>query len=83
MALSRRDRGPKEKDFVPVDEAVSGIVEILQDIQDGLLAKATEFREEHTVEIDDMEEFRTFFTPKNAAKEEPGHRRSYHGSQRA
>ncbi|MDF1753656.1 MAG: proline--tRNA ligase [Verrucomicrobiales bacterium] len=70
VALSRRDRGPKEKDFIPTADAVSGMVELLQSIQDGLLARATEFRDENLVEITDMETFRKFFTPKNADKPE-------------
>ena len=70
VAFSRRDRGPKEKDFIPTDEAVSGIVETLQSIQDNLLVKATEFRDENIVEFDDMEKFREFFTPENKKKPE-------------
>lgn len=65
VATTRRDRGPKEKEFIPTEEAVSGIVETLQSIQDTLLQRATAFREEHTVEISSMEEFRKYFTPDN------------------
>jgi prolyl-tRNA synthetase len=70
VAMTRRDRGPKEKDFIPTDEAVSGIVDTLQSIQDTLLERARAFRDEHTVEIDSMEEFRKFFTPENEEQPE-------------
>ncbi|MCB1207487.1 MAG: proline--tRNA ligase, partial [Verrucomicrobiae bacterium] len=65
VALARRDASPKDKQFLPVAEAVSGISGILQDIQDALLAKAVAFRDENLVEITSMEEFRAFFTPAN------------------
>ncbi|MCG8599041.1 MAG: proline--tRNA ligase [Verrucomicrobiales bacterium] len=69
VAQTRRDKGPKEKDFIATADAVSGIVETLQSIQDNLLARARAFREEHTVEIKTMDEFRAFFTPEN--KDQP------------
>ena len=70
VALCRRDKGPKEKDFISVEEAVSGMTDILQDVQDNLLKKATDFRDEHTTEIDNLEDFRKFFTPENKDKPE-------------
>ncbi len=70
VALARRDKGPKEKAFIPVDEAVGGIVDTLQEIQDNLLARAKGFLDENLVEFDDIEKFRAFFTPENADKPE-------------
>lgn len=70
VAMTRRDRGPKEKEFLPNADVVAGIVETLQSIQDNLLAKALAFREENTVEIASMDEFRKFFTPENSDKPE-------------
>lgn len=70
VALTRRDKGPKDKAFLPTADAVSGIVETLQSIQDGLLAKSLAFRKEHTVEIETMEEFRNYFTAKNSDQPE-------------
>jgi prolyl-tRNA synthetase len=70
VALNRRDRGIKEKEFLSTDEAVSKMIEILQSIQDNLLKKATSFRDENLIEIKDMDEFRAFFTPKNDDKPE-------------
>ncbi len=68
--MVRRDQGPKDKQFIPTEEAVAGIVETLQSIQDTLLQRALAFREEHTTEISDMDEFRKFFTPENANQPE-------------
>lgn len=62
LALARRDRSPKDKEFLPVADAVAAITGTLQAIQDNLLARALAFRDEHTVEITSMDEFRKFFT---------------------
>ncbi|MDP4848899.1 MAG: His/Gly/Thr/Pro-type tRNA ligase C-terminal domain-containing protein [Verrucomicrobiales bacterium] len=70
VALTRRDQTPKDKQFIPAVEAVSGIVGILQSIQDTLLERAVAFRNEHTVEITSMDEFRKFFTAANADQPE-------------
>lgn len=69
VAMARRDRAPKDKQFIPNEEAVSGIVETLQSIQDTLLKRARDFRNEHTVEITSMDDFRAFFTAEN--KDQP------------
>ena len=65
VAMVRRDRGPKDKQFIPTEEAVSSIIDTLQSIQDTLLQRALAFRDEHTIEISEMDEFRKFFTPDN------------------
>ncbi len=70
VALTRRDQTPKDKQFLPSAEAVSGIVEILQSIQDTLLSRALAFRRDYTVEITSMDDFRKFFTPTNADQPE-------------
>ncbi len=70
VAVSRRDKGPKEKEFLPTADFVARVGEILQSIQDGLLARATRLRDENTVRIDTKEEFYAFFTPKNAERPE-------------
>ncbi len=70
VAVSRRDRGPKDKEFLPIDEFVARARALLQDIQDGLLAGATAHRDAHTVRIDSKDEFHAFFTPQNAEKPE-------------
>jgi prolyl-tRNA synthetase len=70
VAVARRDRGPKEKEFLPTPEFVSRAPEMLQSIQDTLLARATAYRDEHTVKIDSKEDFYAFFTPRNSDKPE-------------
>ncbi len=60
--VARRDRGPKEKGGVPRTELVAQIGGILQEMQDGLLKRARDFRAQHTHVIDTKEEFYAFFT---------------------
>ncbi len=69
-AVSRRDRPHKEKAFLPMDSLPSVLPGLLQEIQTGLLERATQFRDAHLVPIDSKEAFYEFFTPKNAAKPE-------------
>lgn len=70
VAVSRRDRGPKEKEFPVQAEFVASVGSILESIQSGLLARATAFRDEHTRTLDSAEEFRAFFTPQNSEQPE-------------
>ena len=70
VAVSRRDRGLTEKEFLATGEFVSGAVAMLTSVQDGLLARATVFRDANMVKIDTKEDFYKFFTPQNAAKPE-------------
>ncbi|MGB8166841.1 MAG: proline--tRNA ligase [Chthoniobacteraceae bacterium] len=70
VAVVRRDRGPKEKEFLPTADFVGKAASILTEIQATLLARATAYRDTHTVKMDTKEEFYAFFTAKNAAKPE-------------
>lgn len=70
VAVARRDRGPKEKEFVANAEFVGKAGAILEEIQAGLLERARKYRDEHTVKIDTKEDFYAFFTPKNTDKPE-------------
>lgn len=63
VAVARRDRSPKEKQFIASGEFVEQAAGILGEIQDGLLAKALAYRQEHTRKIDTKEEFYAFFSP--------------------
>ena len=69
-AVARRDRGPKEKAFLPLAEIPATAAQILDEIQSVLLERATTFRDANTRQIDTKEEFYQFFTPSNAAKPE-------------
>ncbi len=62
--LARRDTG--EQTSMPRAELVSGIIQLLDTIQNDLFARAKKMREEFTREIENETEFRQYFTPKNA-----------------
>ena len=70
VAVARRDRGPKEKEFVPNAEFVGKAGAILEEIQAGLLARAAAYLDANTVKIDSKEDFYAYFTPKNSEKPE-------------
>ena len=67
VAVVRRDKGPKEKSFLPNDEFVSAAIATLQEIQDGLYERALAFREEYSVNIDTKEAFYDFFQNEKSA----------------
>ena len=60
--MGRRDVPPKAKETVPRAQFVATVTAVLQDIQDGMLARAMAHRAEHTREFDDADEFRAWFT---------------------
>lgn len=68
--VARRDRGPNEKQSMPRDAFVDGIVALLDEIQQGLLERARGYRDAHMQEIDSADDFRAYFTPKNSDKPE-------------
>lgn len=68
--VARRDKGPKEKYGQNKDEFAQSIATVLEEIQTGLFEKAKAYQEEHTRDIDSYDEFKAFFTPKNAEKPE-------------
>jgi prolyl-tRNA synthetase len=70
VAVSRRDRPPKEKEFVETNVFVAQATRILQSIQENLLERATSLRDAYTVKIDTKKDFYAFFTPKNPDKPE-------------
>jgi prolyl-tRNA synthetase len=70
VAVTRRDRGVKAKEFLPTGDFVGQVAAILGEMQQTLLDRATAYRDEHTVKIDTREEFYAFFTAKNAQKPE-------------
>ncbi len=65
VLVGRRDRGAKDKESIPVEQFVSRIANLLDEMQAGLLAKAKAFLKEHTREITTEADFVEFFTPKN------------------
>jgi len=67
IALSRRDRAPKDKEFISKEQFIRDVADILDDIQNALLERATKMRNESTRRIETEAEFRAFF-----ADGEPG-----------
>ncbi|MBW6514671.1 MAG: proline--tRNA ligase [Candidatus Syntrophosphaera sp.] len=70
VMLARRDKEPREKESVPVENLVEQALATLSDMQSCILAKALKFRDENIVRIDGKDAFQAFFTPKNAAQPE-------------
>jgi prolyl-tRNA synthetase len=55
----------QEKTTMAVSELIGKAPSMLQDIHDHLWQRALDFRKNNTLEISDLESFRSFFTPKN------------------
>lgn len=70
VTVSRRDHPVKTKEVLQVSELTKRAVDLLEAIQQSLLSRAKQFRDENTRTIDSKEEFYAFFTPKNSAKPE-------------
>ena len=70
VAVSRRDKGLKEKEFIATADFVSKAAATLEEIQAGLLERATVFRDANMIRITDKAQFEAFFTPKNPDKPE-------------
>ncbi len=69
--LYRRDKGPRDKAFVPVNEAVEGVSATLDSIQRSYFDQAKAFLDANIRrDISTFEQFKQFFTPKNADKPE-------------
>lgn len=60
--VGRRDRAPKDKQSIARQEFIANAPALLQSIQDSLLARAREFRDQHSRRIDSKEAFYQFFT---------------------
>jgi prolyl-tRNA synthetase len=68
VSMSRRDVAGR---FEPTRvELATTIVKTLDEIQHALQARATKLREDVSVQIDNLQEFEAFFTPKNADQPE-------------
>jgi prolyl-tRNA synthetase len=59
--VGRRDRAPKDKQSIARQEFIANAPALLQSIQDSLLARAREFRDQHSRRIDSKEAFYQFF----------------------
>ena len=70
LFVGRRDHSPRQKTSIGRDEFVASVGGILDEIQKNLYDRAFDYRESHTREINDKNEFEAFFTPRNAGKPE-------------
>lgn len=70
LVVGRRDKDPKERSAQSRQEFLTTVTKQLEDLQQTLFDKALAFQKEHTVTIDNKEEFYKFFTPKNKEKPE-------------
>ncbi len=70
--LARRDRGHSkaDKQSMPREEFIAGAVAMLEEIQAGMYQRALEHREANSCQIDNLDDFRKYFTPKNAKQPE-------------
>jgi prolyl-tRNA synthetase len=68
--MARRDLPVKEKQSLAFNEFVENAVSLLDTIQNNLLARAQQYLKENTQDINNFDDFKAFFTPKNVAKPE-------------
>ncbi|MBI2602865.1 MAG: proline--tRNA ligase [Deltaproteobacteria bacterium] len=67
--VGRRDQGVTDKRSLPVSEFVKTIGGTLSEMQAGLYAKAEAFLKQNLRQIDSLDEFEAFFTPKGKDEE--------------
>lgn len=65
FGIQRRDRPHRDRTWMSQQELLERLLPLLDEMQENLYQRALQFRNEHTREIDDKEEFYDFFTPKN------------------
>lgn len=68
--VGRRDKVHTDKISIKREQFVAEITTMLDEIQTNLYERALSFRTDHTVNIDDQNEFYNFFTPQNLEKPE-------------
>ncbi len=61
VAVCRRDLGPKAKEFTPKEDFLRNVTDLLQEIQDALLKRATDLRNANMKKLESMDEFKAFF----------------------
>jgi prolyl-tRNA synthetase len=71
VMLYRRDKDHKDRLAISPQDLATNVLAILDEMQQNYFEQARAFQTEHTTEsIKDCEEFKAFFTPKNAARPE-------------
>ena len=61
VSVTRRDRGPKERESVPLGEFAKRVPALLEEIQQGLFERAKAFRAERSVTLSSQAELLDFF----------------------
>jgi len=64
--MARRDKPSSEKAGAPRGQFVANIAATLADMQNNLFQRALAHREANTRKIDKLDDFKAWFTPKNA-----------------
>lgn len=67
VCLNRRDQAPNQKEFISQEELISRLTDELQSVQDGLLKRATEFRDEHLKEFSRLADMEANFADNGSA----------------
>nr|MDK2851121.1 prolyl-tRNA synthetase [Candidatus Cloacimonadota bacterium] len=70
VMVARRDKDPREKQSVQLENLKDYCLSTLSEIQDIYYQRALAFREKNTVKIDSKDEFYAFYTAKNKNKPE-------------
>jgi prolyl-tRNA synthetase len=68
--MGRRDKGPKEKESFSREAFKSKAVSILDDMQQGLYARALARQQEHSQTFDKLDDLIAYFSPENPEKPE-------------
>jgi prolyl-tRNA synthetase len=68
--VGRRDQSHKEKKAMPRPQFLERVAMLLEEIQAGLFERALRYRTAHTREIDALDDFYAYFTPRNKEKPE-------------
>ncbi|MCJ8500404.1 proline--tRNA ligase [Desulfatitalea alkaliphila] len=68
--VGRRDLPHKQKSALPRAQFIAEVGQLLDAVQDQMLARAVAFREANTLAVDSKADFYAFFTPRNQEKPE-------------
>ena len=70
VCLRRRDQEPQQKEFMSLDDLLANMTRLLDQIQNGMLEKAQQNLDANLKQINSLDEFKQYFTPKNKNKPE-------------
>jgi len=61
--VGRRDQSPKSRQSIPREQFVQSVSDLLDDIQNTLFQRALDYKNHHTIDIDNNDDFYNLFTP--------------------